>query len=71
MSSQKKQGVIWTPLMPDRRANDRRQDMGEYQTNSRVMTISDRRQGADRRKAVTITVTGRAMEVDHRFKGSD
>ena len=68
MNSQEKQDVVWTPLMPDRRKQDRRRDVGEYQASSRVMNISDRRTGNDRRKTVTVTVTGRAMEVQHPVK---
>lgn len=65
MPAQKNKGVIWTPLMPDRRKQDRRSDVDEYHANSRVMNISDRRTGTDRRKTETITVTGRAMEVQN------
>ena len=71
MNSQKDQDVVWTPLMPDRRKSDRRQDVSEYHSRSRVLNISDRRTGNDRRKSVTVTVTGRAMEVTNSFKGTD
>ena len=59
--------VVWTPQMPDRRKNDRRGNTRDLQTNGKVLTISDsndRRRGNDRRKKVTVTITGRAIDVE-------
>jgi len=62
--------VVWTPQMPDRRKNDRRGNAREFYTTGKSINISDmksdseRRSGADRRKKITVTITGRAMEVE-------
>lgn len=62
--------VVWTPQMPDRRKADRRGSARDLQTNGKSMRISsqddnnDRRDSSDRRKKVTVTITGRAMDVE-------
>ncbi len=64
--------VVWTPQMEDRRKNDRRNNTGELFTTGKTLNISDlknnseRRTGEDRRKTITLTITGRAMEVDQK-----
>ncbi len=63
--------VIWTPQMPDRRKNDRR-GVGDIQTTGKSLNISDmkngsdRRTGTDRRKKISVTITGRAIEVEQK-----
>ena len=62
--------VVWTPQMPDRRKADRRGNARDMQTNGKSMSISsqsdsdDRRASNDRRQKVTVTITGRAMDVE-------
>jgi len=62
--------IVWTPQMPDRRKNDRRGNAREFHPNGKAMsienqnTISDRRHCNDRRKTVSVTITGRAMDVE-------
>ncbi len=62
--------IVWTPDMPDRRKNDRRNNARDLQTTGKSLNISnmrngsDRRKGPDRRKTVSVTITGRAVEVD-------
>lgn len=57
--------VIWTPQMPDRRKSDRRAGPREFNPNAKTLNISqaDRRAKSDRRKTVSVTITGRAMDV--------
>ena len=61
--------VVWTPLMPDRRKNNRRDNESSLHTNGKVVNISDmktftdKRVLTDRRKRVTVTITGRAIDV--------
>jgi len=62
--------IIWTPDMPDRRKNDRRGNARELFTNGKAQNVnstatSERRRGADRRKTVSVTITGRAIDVEH------
>ncbi len=62
--------IIWTPQMPDRRKNDRRGDARELFTNGKALNVDsrsndERRRGDDRRKKVSVTITGRAMDVEH------
>ena len=61
--------VVWTPQMPDRRKGSRRDNARNVQPNGQQLKVSsqhsERRRGNDRRKAVTLTITGRAIEVDH------
>jgi len=58
--------VVWTPQMPDRRKGDRRSANRDFNPNGKTMSISnsERRAGPDRRKAVSVTITGRAMDVE-------
>lgn len=62
--------IVWTPQMPDRRKNDRRGNARDFHTNGKTLNISnlnnldERRKGTDRRKTVSVTITGRAMDVD-------
>jgi hypothetical protein len=57
--------VQWTPDMPDRRANDRREGIDRRQVNGRQMNVPDLRESSDRRgeerRKVRITITGRAL----------
>lgn len=61
--------VIWTPLMKDRRKNNRRDNERNLHTNGKTVNISDMktfndmRVLSDRRKRVTVTITGRAIDV--------
>jgi hypothetical protein len=65
-STQNDEDVSWTPDMPDRRVNDRRDQSGV--DSDRSMTVpdvqsgNDRRQNSDRRKQVKLIITGRAQE---------
>ena len=61
--------IVWTPQMPDRRKGDRRSASRTVHPNGQQMSIqaakvSERRAGPDRRKQVTVTITGRAMDVN-------
>jgi len=67
--------IVWTPQMPDRRKNDRRVNTRDFYTSGKMLNVSDlksnndrratgdRRKG-DRRTKVSVTITGRAMEVE-------
>jgi len=61
--------VVWTPLMQDRRKNDRRNNVRDFQANGRSLNITEyatgmeRRRGNDRRQEITLTITGRAIDV--------
>ena len=65
--------VIWTSEMPDRRKGDRRQNVQDFQANGRALNVTeygktiDRRRNRGRRKTdnVTLTITGRAIEIDN------
>ena len=61
--------VVWTPLMPDRRKGSRRDNARNVQPNGQQLKVSsqysERRSNNDRRKTVTVTITGRAIEVEH------
>lgn len=61
--------VVWTPQMPDRRKGSRRDNARNVQPNGQQLKVSsqysERRSCNDRRKSVTLTITGRAIEVDH------
>jgi len=69
--------IVWTPQMPDRRKNDRRDNTRDLYTSGKMLNVSDmknnndrrsvmeRRKG-DRRKKVSVTVTGRAIEVEQK-----
>jgi hypothetical protein len=65
-TNQNDEDVNWTPDMPDRRVNDRREQSSV--NSDRPMTVpdvqsgSDRRQNNDRRKQVKLIITGRAQE---------
>ncbi|PCJ48254.1 MAG: hypothetical protein COA74_09030 [Gammaproteobacteria bacterium] len=62
--------VIWTPQMPDRRKGSRRENARNVHPNGQQLKISneqydeDRRRGRDRRKKVTVTITGRAIDIE-------
>jgi hypothetical protein len=64
--------IVWTTEMPDRRKGERRNGVQDFQANGRALNVSeyprtiDRRRNRGRRKTdqVTLTITGRAMEVD-------
>lgn len=62
--------VIWTPQMPDRRKSDRRGGARDIKTNGKIINIAnltsedERRRVRDRRVKLTITITGRAMDVN-------
>jgi len=62
------EGIVWTPLMPDRRTGSRRDKARNVQPNGQQLKISshanERRRGKDRRKSVTVTITGRAIDVE-------
>ncbi len=66
----KNEQIVWTPQMPDRRRSDRRGNVREFYANGKSLNISDmknasdRRTGYDRRKIITVTITGRAMEIE-------
>ncbi|MFT5451154.1 MAG: hypothetical protein ACI9N9_000637 [Enterobacterales bacterium] len=61
--------VVWTPQMPDRRKGSRRDNARNVQPNGKQLKValpsSERRRGKDRRKTVTVTITGRAIDVVH------
>jgi len=62
--------IVWTPDMPDRRKNDRREGARELFTNGKAVSVNtassgERRRGNDRRKTVSVTITGRAIDVEH------
>ena len=61
--------VVWTPQMPDRRKGSRRDNARNVQPNGQQLKVSsqysERRYGSDRRKTLTVTITGRAMDVEH------
>ena len=56
--------VIWTPQMPDRRKGNRRDSTRNVQPNGQQLKVSERRSSNDRRKSVTVTITGRAIDVE-------
>ena len=64
--------VVWTSEMPDRRKGDRRSGVQDFQANGRALNVTeygktiDRRQNRGRRKTdqVTLTITGRAIDID-------
>ena len=62
--------VVWTPRMPDRRKTDRRDGQQDFQTNGKSLNISnmrklsDRRSRPDRRNNVSVTITGRAIDIE-------
>ena len=68
--------IVWTSEMPDRRKGDRRQGIQDFQANGRALNVSeysstiDRRRSRGRRKTdqVTLTITGRAIDVDAQEK---
>ncbi len=72
---EKNEQIVWTPQMPDRRKNDRRARNRDFYTTGKMLNVSDlknnnnrgstddRRRG-DRRKKVSVTITGRAIEVE-------
>ncbi len=72
---EKNEQIVWTPQMLDRRKNDRRGHTRDFYTTGKMLNVSDlnnnnkwrsnddRRKG-DRRNKVTVTITGRAMEVE-------
>ena len=68
--SESDKDIVWNPQMPDRRKNDRRDTARNVQPNGQQMNIAneqnnnERRRGRDRRKKVTVTITGRAMDVE-------
>ena len=69
--------IVWTPQMPDRRQKDRRGNTSDLHTSGKMLNVSDmktnndrrsvmdRRKG-DRRTKVSVTVTGRAIEVEQK-----
>lgn len=67
-----KEEIVWTSEMPDRRKGDRRKSVQDFQANGRALNVSEygktieRRTNRGRRKTdqVTLTITGRAMEVE-------
>jgi hypothetical protein len=65
-TNQKDEDVSWTPDMPDRRVNDRREqsdiDSKRSMTVPDVQSGNERRQNNDRRKQVKLIITGRAQE---------
>ncbi|MCP4411387.1 MAG: hypothetical protein GY808_02275 [Gammaproteobacteria bacterium] len=72
---EKNEQIVWTPQMLDRRKNDRRARNRDFYTTGKMLNVSDlknnnnrlstdnRRKG-DRRKKVSVTITGRAIEVE-------
>lgn len=64
--------IIWTSEMPDRRKEDRRKSVHDFQANGRALNVTEygntfeRRRSPGRRKTdnVTLTITGRAIDVD-------
>ncbi|MCP4413643.1 MAG: hypothetical protein GY808_13875 [Gammaproteobacteria bacterium] len=72
---EKNEQIVWTPQMPDRRKNDRRVTNRDFHTTGKMLNISDLknnyiqcstddRRKTDRRKKMSITITGRAIEVE-------
>ena len=69
--------IVLTPQMPDRRKKNRRDNTRDLNTSGKMLNVSDiknnndrrsvmdRRKG-DRRKKVSVTVTGRAIEVEQK-----
>ena len=63
--------VVWTSEMPDRRKGDRR-SVQDFQANGRALNVTEygksieRRRNRGRRKSdqVTLTITGRAIDID-------
>ena len=58
--------VVWTPNMPERRKNDRRCGYDRRQCQGRPMNVPSIRKGEerrqdDRRKTVSLIITGRAL----------
>lgn len=62
---EEKEEVVWTPDMPDRRLNDRRDGLERRQTVGQAMHIPTPRHNGERRnterRRVTLTITGRAL----------
>ncbi len=64
------ENIVWTPQMPDRRKQDRRNNVRDFHPNGKSLNISDmknmtdRRASSDRRKKVSVTITGRAIDVE-------
>lgn len=64
------ENIVWTPQMPDRRKHDRRNNVRDFNPNGKSLNISDmknmtdRRAFSDRRKKVSVTITGRAIDVE-------
>ncbi|MCP3674256.1 MAG: hypothetical protein GY829_07275 [Gammaproteobacteria bacterium] len=62
--------ILWNSQMPDRRKNDRRNNVKYFQPNGKSLNISDmknltdRRTSSDRRKKVSVTITGRVIDVE-------
>ena len=63
------EGVVWTPQMPDRRKGSRRGHVRHVKPNGQLLKVSseflERRCSNDRRNSITVTITGRAIEVVH------
>ena len=65
----KSEEVVWTPRMVDRRQDNRRGN-ADLQTNGKTLNISNMRKGADRRNSLdrrennSVTITGRAIDVE-------
>ncbi|MFT5521884.1 MAG: hypothetical protein ACI9IA_002490 [Enterobacterales bacterium] len=61
--------IVWTPQMPDRRKGSRRNNARNVKPNGQQLKVSfqysERRRDNDRRKTVTLTITGRAIDVEH------
>lgn len=57
--------VVWTPDMPDRRLNDRRNGLERRNAVGQALHVPSMRSGDERRQSdrrkVTLTITGRAM----------
>jgi len=58
------ENIVWTPQMPDRRKHDRRNNIRDFNPNGKSLNISDRRAPSDRRKRISVTITGRAIDVE-------
>jgi hypothetical protein len=73
MNASNDEEVVWNPQMPDRRTADRRDPLPE-DANGKTLRIRDPNTSFDRRasrgrrqsdKQVTVTLTGRAVDVKH------
>ena len=69
MSDVTERDVEWTDVAADRRFQERRSGFDRRQVQGRAITVpdmrsgSDRRKGAERRKTIRLTITGRAIDI--------